>query len=200
MADAKVMATALEKQASTNAESAVALNALRDGQASIMQVAVLLQRDIENDEEHLREKLGDLTSAVQSACRGGALAIVTAALAVERHDQADAAGVDLLGGDRGPGVRRSRPDVGRQARRAEIRRWRCPSHCPSFVQTTDVKWVSQCPEEAAVTLLTQCCRFCGIAARALHPRLTNWAWAGSLPHAHSPHPRRRPDRDKCLRP
>ncbi|GEP05578.1 hypothetical protein [Methylobacterium oxalidis] len=72
IADAKVSAAAMERQTSTNTETATALNAMREGQTEVMRVVTLLQRDVENDDERLREKLEGLARVVENVCRRGA--------------------------------------------------------------------------------------------------------------------------------
>lgn len=78
IADAKVASDAIARQATTNADMSSALTAMREGQTEIMRMLALLQRDTENDDERVRERiealtsrLGELIQRVDNICRRG---------------------------------------------------------------------------------------------------------------------------------
>ncbi len=84
--DGRLAIGALTRQASTNAEIATMMASLREGQTEVMRIAALIQRDAENDDERVREKIAGLTEAMkalvarletigtrlENLCRGGA--------------------------------------------------------------------------------------------------------------------------------
>jgi hypothetical protein len=77
VADAKLATDALSRPASTNAEIATMMAALREGRTEMMRITSLIQRDAENDDERLQEILAGLVKAiedmdkrVESTCRG----------------------------------------------------------------------------------------------------------------------------------
>lgn len=76
--DARLATDALARQASTNAEIATIAATLREGQTEVMRVISLTQRDIDNGDERVSEKIKGLTDAIASmdrrleqVCRGG---------------------------------------------------------------------------------------------------------------------------------
>ncbi len=72
VSDAKVNTAALERQASTNVETAAGLNAIRAGQTEILRMLALTQKEIEGGDERVRDKLSDVQRRIDTICRGSA--------------------------------------------------------------------------------------------------------------------------------
>ncbi len=71
VSDAKVNTSALERQASTNIETAAGLNAIREGQTEVLRMLAVTQREIESGDERVHDKLNAIQGRVDTICRGG---------------------------------------------------------------------------------------------------------------------------------
>ncbi|AWN47114.1 hypothetical protein DK419_12985 [Methylobacterium terrae] len=72
VSDAKINTAALERQASTNIETAAGLNAIRAGQTEILRMLALLQKEMEGSDERIRDRMSEIQRRIDTICRGGA--------------------------------------------------------------------------------------------------------------------------------